>query len=75
MSLISIHGFKSIGYVRLFNVSPAHSPSFIPNRTPSLNRGVAPSTSFIPAISFAVVIFAAAFVIPYFSSLGALSRL
>ena len=73
-SLISIHGFKSIGYVRLFDVPPTHSSSFIPNRTPALNRGVA-STPFIPAIFFATVILAAAFVMPYFSSLGAPSRL
>ncbi|GLB34674.1 putative activator of Hsp90 ATPase, N-terminal [Lyophyllum shimeji] len=66
-----IRGFKSIGYVQLIEYTPTYTPSSKPRattkRTPPESRS---SPSYTPAILIACLVLAAAFSIPYLSSVS-----
>ena len=65
----SIHGFKSIGYVHLVPSTPIYSSSYIQSRSKLKSTGNYRSflSSYILAVAMAVIVLAAAFLLPYLS--------
>ncbi|KAK0463571.1 uncharacterized protein EV420DRAFT_1618587 [Desarmillaria tabescens] len=64
----NIHGFKSIGYVQLIPYVPSYTPKPKPRVIKKLNAKSHSSTSLVPVIAVTVLILAAAFTVPFFSS-------
>ncbi|KAF8808998.1 chaperone activator [Phlegmacium glaucopus] len=66
-----IHGFKSIGYVHLIPSAPVLSASYIQNQSKFNSaknyRGNSSLSSYIPAVAMAVLVLAAALLVPYLS--------
>ena len=61
----SIHGFKSIGYVRLVPSTPIYSSSYIESQSKlESTRNYHGSFAFF-AVAMAVLVLAAAFLLPY----------
>lgn len=68
----SIHGFKSIGYVHLVPSIPIHTSSYIQSQSKLEStrnyHGISSFlSSYILAVGMAVVVLAAAFLMPYLS--------
>ncbi|PBK93203.1 activator of Hsp90 ATPase [Armillaria gallica] len=61
-----IHGFKSIGYVQLIPYVPSYTPKPKPRVVKRLNSNS--RSSLVPVVAVTVLILAAAFAIPFFSS-------
>ncbi|PPQ66208.1 hypothetical protein CVT26_011067 [Gymnopilus dilepis] len=73
-----IHGFKSIGYAYLIPTAPVYSSSYVQNQSKVASATKAApkestelsSTSYFTAVAIAILVLAAAFVIPILSSTG-----
>jgi hypothetical protein len=68
----SIHGFKSIGYVHLVPSTPIYSSSYVQSQskwksTKNYHGSSSFLSSYILAAAMAVMVLAAAFLLPYLS--------